>query len=87
MFYYIMSINVKVIACTAVSPLDPSDYDVNETNVRLKYLYNTLKGSIGDFRNSIIENNTQIPNMGKDDLISKHAFSFDIESDNIDEDF
>ena len=35
------------------------------------------------YKNAISENNIQIPGMGKDDLISQLAFSFDIESDKI----
>ena len=59
-----MSGNRKVIARITVSPLYPLYYDVNETNVRLKYLYNTIKGSIVDYRNSMIGNSIQTPYTG-----------------------
>ena len=49
MVYYIMGNNGKVIARRTVSPLDPSEYDINETHVIPKDLDNTIKGSIGDF--------------------------------------
>ena len=48
MIYFIMSDNRKVIASRTVSALDLSDYDVNEKNVRLKDLDNTIKGRIDD---------------------------------------
>ena len=85
MIYYVMSDNGKDIDCSTVSPLDPSDYDVNETKVRIKDLRNIIKGSIGDYRNAIIENNIQTPDMGEHDLISQLTLSFDIESYKIDD--
>ena len=45
---------------------------------------NIIKGSIVVYRNSISENNIQTPDIGKDHIISQLAFSFDIESDKID---
>ena len=51
---------------------------------------NTIKESIGDYRNSTSENNIQTPDMSEDDLISELSLSFDNESDkidNINEDF
>ena len=44
----------------------------------------TLKGIIGDYRNSIRENNIQTPNMGEYGLISQITFSLYIEIDKID---
>ena len=52
--------------------------------VRLKDLNNKIKGSIGDFRNAISENNIQTPDMDKDNLISKITLSLDIEIEKID---
>ena len=80
-----MSNNGKVIDCRTVSPLESLDHDVNEVKVRLKYLNNKIKGSIGDYRNALIEKNIQTPDMGEDDLISQLAFSLDIEGDKIDD--
>ena len=48
MIYIIMRDNMKFIASKNVSTLDPSDYHVNKTGIRLKYLDNTIKGVIGD---------------------------------------
>ena len=48
MVHYVMSKNRKVVDCSTISPLDPSDYDVNLKNVRIKDLDNTIKGGIGD---------------------------------------
>ena len=45
---------------------------------------NIIKGSIVVYRNSISENNIQTPDIGEDHIISQLAFSFDIESDKID---
>ena len=47
---------------------------------------NKTKGIIGDYINSLSENHTQTPNMGKDDLILQLPFSLDSESDKIDDD-
>ena len=68
----------KVVNHITVSPLDPSDYDLNKTKVRLEYLDNTIKGIIVDYINNISENKIQTPDMGEDNTISKLAFSFDI---------
>ena len=57
MTYFVMSNNMKVIASRTVSALDPSDYDVNETKVRLKDLDNTTKGRISDCNNTTSEKN------------------------------
>ena len=46
---------------------------------------NKIKGSIGDYRNYIIENNTQIPDMVKDNIISQLTLLLEIESDKIDD--
>ena len=54
-----MSDNGKVIAHSNFSSLDPSDYDVNKTNIRLKDLDNTIKGRNYYYRNAIGENNIQ----------------------------
>ena len=83
MVYYIISNNRKVISRGSVSPLDPLDYDVNVTRFRLKYLDNTPNGSIGDYINSISENNIQTIYMGEDGILSKLALSFVIERDKI----
>ena len=48
MVYYVMRDKDKVISFSIVSTLEPSDYDVNKTKVRLKDLDNTIRGSIGD---------------------------------------
>ena len=69
-----MSNNRKVIALRNVSPLEALYYDLNVTKVRLKGLDNKIKGSIGDYRNSISDNNIQTPDMDEDDLISQLAF-------------
>ena len=50
MIYFIVRDNRKVIASRTVSALDLSDYDVNEKNVRLKDLDNTIKGRIDDLQ-------------------------------------
>ena len=84
MIYYFKSNNRNVIFWGTVSPLESSYYNVNETNFRLNYLDNTTNGRVGDYLNSISENKIQILDMGEDDLISKLAFSFDIERDKID---
>ena len=57
MTYLVMSNNMEVIASTTVSDLDPSDYDVKETKVRLKDLDNTTKGRISDCNNTTSEKN------------------------------
>ena len=44
---------------------------------------NTIKGSIGDYRNSISKNNIQTLYTGEDDIISQLSLSFDIERDKI----
>ena len=64
MVYYVMSDSGKVIARRTISTFDPSDYDIKRTKVRLKYLDNTIKGSIVDYRNAISENNIQTLDMG-----------------------
>ena len=69
MVYYVMSDKGEVISRSTVSPLDLSDYDVNETKFILKDLDHTIRGVIGNFRNSISENNIQTPDMGEDDII------------------
>ena len=69
MVYYVMSDKGEVISRSTVSPLDLSDYDVNETKFILKDLDDTIRGVIGNFRNSISENNIQTPDMGEDDII------------------
>ena len=84
MVYYVISDNRKVIARRTVSPLDHLDYDVIKTKVRLKDLYNTIKGSIGDYRYAISEENIQKHDMREDSIISQLTLSFDIESENID---
>ena len=84
MVYCVTSDNRKIIDRRTISPLDTLEYDVNKTKVRLKDLNNKINGIIGDYRNSIIENNIQTPDMGKYNIISQLALVFDIESDNID---
>ena len=73
MIYFIMSNNRKVIASRNVSALDPLDYDVNETNVRLKDLDNTIKGRIDNLQKYHKWEKTQTPEMCKGDLISQLA--------------
>ena len=50
MVYYAMRDNIKVFYRSTVSPLDPSDYYVNEAKVRLKESDNKVEGSIGDLK-------------------------------------
>ena len=50
MIYFIMINNRKVVASRNVSALDPSDYDVNERNIIIKDLDNTIKGRIDDLQ-------------------------------------
>ena len=47
---HVMSNNGKVIVRSNVLPLDPLDYDLNDINIRIKELDNTMKGSIGDLQ-------------------------------------
>ena len=53
MVFWIMNTNGKVIGRSTVSPLDPSDYDVNECKQRMPKLDITIKSSIGYYRNAV----------------------------------
>ena len=84
MVFYVMNANGKVIARSTVSPLEPSDYDVSETKNRMQTLDETVKKSIGDYRNAANVSNTQLPDMDNDDLQLQLSFCFDLNPLDID---
>ena len=73
MVFWIMNTNSKVIGRSTVSPLNPSDYDVNECKQRMSALDTTIKSSIGDYRNAVNVKNTEVP--GFDDEYIKDQLS------------
>ena len=61
MVFWIMNTNGKVIGQSTVSPIDPSDYDVNECKQHMSKLDTTIKSSIGDYRNAFNVKITEVP--------------------------
>ena len=84
MVYYIMNTNGKVIARSTATPLELADYDVKETQERMKELDAVIESSIGDYRNATNVSSKQIPDMDDDDITAQLSFCFDIKPDDID---
>ena len=63
MVFWIMNTNGKVIGQSKVSPLDPSDYNVNECKQRMSELDTTIKSSIGDYHNVFNVKKTEVPDL------------------------
>ena len=85
MVYYIMNTNGKVIARSTVIPLDPSDHDVNENKTRMAELDKTIKAKIGDYRNVINSNYTDLPEIDDDNIEEQLSFTFDLKESDLNE--
>ena len=83
MVFWIMNTNGKVIGRSTVSPLDPSDYDVNECKKRMSELDTTIKSSIGDYRNAVDIKNTEVPNFHDEDIKEQLSYNFDLKESDI----
>ena len=81
MVFWIMNNNGQVIARSTVIPLQPGDYEVDEIKRRMTDLDNTISNTIGDYRNAINENVTDVPEFGDDELEAQLGFCFDISND------
>ena len=68
MVLWIINTNGKVIGRSTVSPLDPSDYDVNECEQRMSKLDTTIKSSIGYYCNAVNFKNTEVPDFDDEDM-------------------
>ena len=85
MVFWIMNTNGKVIGRSTVSPLDPSDYDVNECNQRMSELDTTIKSSIGDYRNAVNVKTTEVTNFDDEDIKEQLSYNFDLKESDIDD--
>ena len=85
MVFWIMNVNGKVIGRSTVSPLDPSDHDVDEYKQRMAELDITIKSNIGDYRNAANITNAELPEFNDDDALQQLSFNFDVEIDDIDD--
>ena len=83
MVYWIMNSHGKVIARSTVAQLSPSDYDVTEYKQRMTDLDATIQSKIGDYRNAVNEDHTEVPDLSDDELDEQLAFCFGIESDTL----
>ena len=75
MVFWIMNTNGKVIGRSTVSPLDTSDYNVNECKQRMSELDTTIKSSIGDYRNAVNVKNTEIPDFDENDIKEQLSYN------------
>ena len=80
-----MNTNGKVIGRSTVSPLDPSDYDVNKCKKHMPDLDTTTKSSIGDYRNAVNVKNTDVPDFDDEDTKDQLSYNFDLKESNIDD--
>ena len=85
MVYYVMNNHGQVIARSTVSPLEPSDYDVNENKLRMRDLDISIKESIGDYRNATNETRTQVPEMDDDDIAEQLSYCFELDKEQLNE--
>jgi len=76
--YWIMNDKGSVIARSTVIPVEPGDYDVDETKERMKDLDRTIHEKIGDYRNAINESQAQVPELSEDDIEEQLLYCFDI---------
>ena len=83
MVFWVMNNNSKVIARSTVIPLEPSDYDVDETKQRMSDLDKTITDKIGDYRNALNEGVTDVPDLSDEELESQLGFYFDLSIDGI----
>ena len=84
MVFWIMNAHGKVIGRITVSPLDPSDYDVNECKQRMSKLDTTIKSSIGDYCNVVNVKNTEVTNFDDEDIKEQLSYNFDLKESDID---
>ena len=85
MVFWIMNTNSKVIGKSTVSPLDPSDYDVNECKQRMSELDTTIKESIGGYCNAVNFNKTEVPDFDDKDIKEQLSYNFDLKESDIDD--
>ena len=85
MIVWIMNSSGKVIGQSTVSPLDPSDYDVNECKQRVSELDTTIKSSIGDFRNGVNIKTTEVPDFDEEDIKEQLSYNFGLKESVIDD--
>ena len=85
MVFWNMNTNSKVIGQSTLSPLDPSDYDVNECKQCMSELDTTIKSSIGDYRNAVNVKNTEVTDFDEEDIKEQLSYNFDLKESDIDE--
>ena len=68
-----------------MSPLDPSDYDVNKFKQRMSELGTTIKSSIGDYRNAVNVKNTEVTDFDDKDIKEQLSYNFDLKESDIDD--
>ncbi len=78
MVFWVMNANGKVIARSTVVPLEPAEYEVQEVKDRMSDLDKTITSKIGDYRNALHEDVTEVPDLDEDDLDAQLGFCFDL---------
>ncbi|GFH48967.1 predicted protein [Chaetoceros tenuissimus] len=78
MVFWVMTANGKVIARSTVVPLEPAEYEVQEVKDRMSDLDKTITSKIGDYRNALQEDVTEVADLDEDDLDAQLGFCFDL---------
>lgn len=78
MVFWVMNTNGKVIARSTVIPVEPSDYEVEEVRQRMADLDKTITDKIGDYRNALHEDVTEVPDLDEYELEAQLGFCFDL---------
>ena len=84
MVYYVANNNGTVIARSTVTSLEADEYDVEDTKNRMLDLDETIKSTIGDYRNAANESKI-IQDIDEDDIQKQLEYCFELDDDDLDE--
>lgn len=83
MVFWIMNNNGQVIARSTVIPVQSADHEVDDIKQRMTDLDNTIHDSIGDYRNAVNENVTDVPDLSDKELDAQLGFCFEIPNEEL----